>query len=90
MPHCPVCQTQVEAYTETYTSPYNKQEYEKYECPHCEVHWWEPLKIIPEFYEDEVFEGYIGFHEGMRLRIGKNHVEVDSFLFLLYCLERKK
>ncbi|HCP09435.1 MAG TPA: hypothetical protein DIT22_01860 [Thermodesulfobacterium commune] len=73
MPHCPVCQTQVEAYTETYTSPYNKQEYEKYECPHCEVHWWEPLKIIPEFYEDEVFEGYIGFHEGMRLRIGKNH-----------------
>ena len=30
------------------------------------MHWWEPLKIIPEFYESEVFEAYIAFHEGIR------------------------
>ena len=65
---CPICGTKqkIRAYTETYLSPYNNQEYKKYECPICKVHWWEPLKIIPEFYEDEVFEGYIAFHEGVR------------------------
>lgn len=43
MPICPVCQTVINAYTETYTSPYNRQEYKKYECPTCDLHWWEPL-----------------------------------------------
>ncbi len=63
---CPICKTEVDTYTETYTSPYNKQEYKKYECPTCDVHWWEPLKIIPEFYESEVFEFYSFFHEGIQ------------------------
>jgi len=75
MPKCPICETLVEnsSYTETYTSPFNNQEYKKYECPNCELHWWEPLKIIPEFYESEVFESYVSFHEGIRSRIGHNH-----------------
>ncbi len=73
MSDCPVCGTVVEAHTETYVSPYNKQEYKKYECPTCDVHWWEPLKIIPEFYESETFESYVTFHEFQRLRIGENH-----------------
>jgi 2-polyprenyl-3-methyl-5-hydroxy-6-metoxy-1,4-benzoquinol methylase len=72
---CPICGTSVEAssFKEVYVSPYNNQEYKRYECPNCDVHWWEPLKIIPEFYESEVFEGYIAFHEGVGTRLGENH-----------------
>jgi 2-polyprenyl-3-methyl-5-hydroxy-6-metoxy-1,4-benzoquinol methylase len=69
---CPICYTEVEErnFKETYVSPYNNQEYKRYECPNCDVHWWEPLKIIPEFYESEVLEDYIAFHEvvGTKLR----------------------
>jgi SAM-dependent methyltransferase len=72
---CPICGTSVEAssFKEVYVSPYNNQEYKRYECPNCDVHWWEPLKMIPEFYESEVFEGYIAFHEGVGTRLPKNH-----------------
>ena len=72
---CPICYTEVEErnFKETYVSPYNNQEYKRYECPNCDVHWWEPLKIIPEFYESEVFESYIAFHEGIGTRLGENH-----------------
>ncbi|WP_029551355.1 class I SAM-dependent methyltransferase [Thermocrinis jamiesonii] len=72
---CPICLTEVakENYSETYISPYNNQEYKRYECPNCDVHWWEPLKIIPEFYESEVIESYIALHEGIGLRLGQNH-----------------
>jgi 2-polyprenyl-3-methyl-5-hydroxy-6-metoxy-1,4-benzoquinol methylase len=72
---CPICYTKVEErnFKETYVSPYNNQEYKRYECPNCDVHWWEPLKIIPEFYESEVFESYIAFHEGIGTRLGENH-----------------
>jgi 2-polyprenyl-3-methyl-5-hydroxy-6-metoxy-1,4-benzoquinol methylase len=72
---CPICYTEVEErnFKETYVSPYNNQEYKRYECPNCDVHWWEPLKIIPEFYESEVFEDYIAFHEGIGTRLGENH-----------------
>jgi len=68
---CPICYTEVEErnFKETYVSPYNNQEYKRYECPNCDVHWWEPLKIIPEFYESEVFEYYIAFHEVMGTRL---------------------
>jgi 2-polyprenyl-3-methyl-5-hydroxy-6-metoxy-1,4-benzoquinol methylase len=31
------------------------------------------LKIISEFYESEVFEGYIARHEGVVTRLGENH-----------------
>jgi 2-polyprenyl-3-methyl-5-hydroxy-6-metoxy-1,4-benzoquinol methylase len=72
---CPICYTEVEErnFKETYVSPYNNQEYKRYECPNCDVHWWEPLKIIPEFYESEVFEDYVAFHEGVGTRLGENH-----------------
>jgi 2-polyprenyl-3-methyl-5-hydroxy-6-metoxy-1,4-benzoquinol methylase len=72
---CPICGTGVKAdfFKETYVSPYNNQEYKRYECPNCDVHWWEPLKIIPEFYESEVFEDYVAFHEGVGTRLGENH-----------------
>jgi len=72
---CPICYTEVEErnFKEAYVSPYNNQEYKRYECPNCDVHWWEPLKIIPEFYESEVFEDYVAFHEGVGTRLGEYH-----------------
>jgi 2-polyprenyl-3-methyl-5-hydroxy-6-metoxy-1,4-benzoquinol methylase len=72
---CPICYTEVEErnFKETYVSPYNNQEYKRYECPNCDVHWWEPLKTIPEFYESEVFEVYIAFHEGVVARLREHH-----------------
>jgi 2-polyprenyl-3-methyl-5-hydroxy-6-metoxy-1,4-benzoquinol methylase len=73
--NCPICKVEVEAssFKEVYVSPYNNQEYKSYECPNCDVHWWEPLKINPEFYENEVFEGYIAFYEGVGTRLGGHH-----------------
>jgi 2-polyprenyl-3-methyl-5-hydroxy-6-metoxy-1,4-benzoquinol methylase len=72
---CPICYTEVEErnFKEAYVSPYNNQEYKRYECPNCDVHWWEPLKIIPEFYESEVFESYIEFHEGIGTKLREYH-----------------
>ncbi|MGC8651439.1 MAG: class I SAM-dependent methyltransferase [Minisyncoccia bacterium] len=75
MLECPVCFAKVkeEDCKEVYVSPYNNQEYKRYECPNCGLHWWEPLKIIPEFYESEVFDSYIEFHTIQRSRLGTNH-----------------
>jgi 2-polyprenyl-3-methyl-5-hydroxy-6-metoxy-1,4-benzoquinol methylase len=72
---CPICRTELEAssFKEVYVSPYNNQEYKRYECPNCDVHWWEPLKIILEFYENEALGGCIVFHEGVGTRLGENH-----------------
>jgi 2-polyprenyl-3-methyl-5-hydroxy-6-metoxy-1,4-benzoquinol methylase len=79
---CPICGTEVEtsSFKEVYVSPYNNQEYKRYECPNCDVHWWEPLKIIPEFYESEVFEDYVAFHEGIGTRLGENHKAFFKYL----------
>jgi SAM-dependent methyltransferase len=72
---CPICYTEVEErnFKETYVSPYNNQEYKRYECPNCDVHWWEPLKIIPEFYESEFLELYTALHEVVGTRLGEYH-----------------
>ncbi len=78
---CPICYTEVEEqnFKETYVFPYNNQEYKRYECPNCDVHWWEPLKIIPEFYESEVFEDYIPFHEGVGTRLREHHKAFSKY-----------
>ncbi len=75
MVKCPICETciNVGGFSEVYISPFNNQEYKKYECPNCDVHWWEPLKIIPEFYEKEIFDIYTVFHEGIRSELRENH-----------------
>ncbi len=48
MPVCPMCGTKVDMdkQNETYTSQFNGQEYKKYSCPNCGLHWWEPLGIV--------------------------------------------
>jgi DNA-directed RNA polymerase subunit RPC12/RpoP len=47
---CPICYTEVEErnFKETYVSPYNNQEYKRYECPNCDViilTLWRGIKI---------------------------------------------
>ena len=72
---CPVCATEVEQgnYLQRYTSDWNKKEYKLYHCPNCHLEWWEPLKIEPEFYEEEGDEGYAVFHLGIADALGENH-----------------
>jgi len=69
---CPICDREffISDFKEIYVSPYNNKEYKRYECQNCEIHW-EPLKILPEFYEGEVFEGYVTYHKvvGIKLTI---------------------
>jgi len=73
--NCPVCGKEVEAkaYRETYVSDWNKKEYKLYHCPSCDLQWWEPLKVEPEFYEEEGEEGYAVFHLGISETLGENH-----------------
>lgn len=73
--NCPVCGKDVEAkaYRKTYVSDWNKKEYKLYHCPSCDLQWWEPLKVEPEFYEEEGEEGYAVFHLGISETLGENH-----------------
>ncbi|MCS7244446.1 MAG: hypothetical protein RMJ36_06920 [Candidatus Calescibacterium sp.] len=66
LPVCPSCESSVleEKYIETYIAPFNNQEYKLYHCPKCDLQW-EPLKIVPEFYEQEGEEDYVIFHMGI-------------------------
>ncbi|MFN4320354.1 MAG: class I SAM-dependent methyltransferase [Aquificaceae bacterium] len=75
MLNCPICASPREEkdFIETYVSSFNKQEYKLYHCPSCDLMWWEPLQIIPEFYEQEGEESYALFHMGLREEIGENH-----------------
>ncbi len=70
MPKCPICKTSTDKkkFIETYVSPFNQQEYKLYHCLNkdCNLQWWEPLKIIPEFYEQGGEESYEVFHLGIR------------------------
>lgn len=75
MPFCPICKSEEEVnnFKETYFSSYNNQEYKLYNCRKCELQWWEPRKIIPEFYEFEGEKSYAIFHLGVRKNIEENH-----------------
>ncbi|MCC6026223.1 MAG: hypothetical protein LM575_04555 [Caldimicrobium sp.] len=55
---CLIYGASVEAgsFKEVYVSPYNNQEYKRYECPNYDIHWWESVKFIPEFYESKVLK----------------------------------
>jgi len=73
--NCPICSTSINSHNflESYISPYNKQEYKLYECSDCFLQWWEPLKIISEFYEEEIFDSYELFHKGILKKLSKWH-----------------
>ncbi len=39
------------------------------ESSQCSIHWWKPLKIYTEYYENEFEPRYICYHEGLRINI---------------------
>jgi len=63
---CPVCKSKSIEFLDTYISRWNSQEYKLYSCKNCDLQWWEPLKVSPEFYEREGLSAYIIFHKGVR------------------------
>lgn len=65
---CPICNTNIhkEGNIDIYISKYNKEKYKLYRCPNCDAEFWEPLKIIPDFYDKEGEEAYGLFHSGIR------------------------
>ena len=82
MPKCPICETKVTNYIETYVSNFNNQEYKLYHCPNCDLQWWEPLKMIPEFYENEGLDGYKLMHN-INTALNSKHFAINSFLHFL-------
>lgn len=54
---CPICDASnnEKGFIKTYSSPFNNQEYKLYHCANCNLEFWSPLKIIPEFYEKSEF-----------------------------------
>lgn len=80
--NCPVCGIYLEndSFVRVYMSSYNKQEYKLYYCNGCDLQFWSPLRIIPEFYESEVFAFYEGFHTGLSAKISYNHMAFFNYL----------
>jgi 2-polyprenyl-3-methyl-5-hydroxy-6-metoxy-1,4-benzoquinol methylase len=72
---CPICNKadkEIESLIDSYISPFNGQKYELYYCLNCSLKWWEPLKMLQNFYEQEGYEGYQSFHMGLNDEIGEN------------------
>jgi len=88
---CPVCETPINErqYIETYVSPFNNQEYKLYECSNCEIQWWEPLKMIPEFYEDEGLEGYATMYD-INAALTSKHFAINIFFEFLEKIALKR
>ncbi|CAD7776722.1 MAG: Ubiquinone biosynthesis O-methyltransferase [Candidatus Methanoperedenaceae archaeon GB50] len=65
---CPICDTGINenSFIRTFVSPYNDLKYKLYYCPNCQLKFWEPLKMIPEFFENEGFEDYFYGHIGLK------------------------
>jgi len=82
---CPLCDTAIleGSFINTYISSYTKQTYKLYRCQNCNLEFWEPLKIIPEFYEDGVLESYATIHSGIS-KVTNHHKP-----FLKYFLKLK-
>lgn len=75
MIRCPICDTDIsdDSLKKTIVSPYNNQEYKLYHCPVCHIEFWYPLKIISEFYENDVFCIYQNEHSGKIKDIDAHH-----------------
>ncbi|PMP92022.1 MAG: hypothetical protein C0170_03485, partial [Hydrogenobaculum sp.] len=74
MLRCPVCKSAVEEdCKEVYVASYNQKEYKRYECEKCGLHWWEPLEISLDFYENEVLDYYANLHNPSSFELEENH-----------------
>ncbi len=63
---CPLCKTIMNEnnHKQRYISTINNQEYKLYCCFSCQIYFWNPMEIIPEFYEKEMFATYDDYHMG--------------------------
>lgn len=61
---CPSCFSSSSTKLRTYVAPYNQTEYTLHHCNQCNLQFWTPLEIIPEFYEASEHSSYECRHEG--------------------------
>lgn len=63
--NCPICKSDNITKTKvSILSPYNQIRYTLYKCKKCKLEFWDPIKIVPELYEDEFIESYKVMHNG--------------------------
>ncbi|OAQ21823.1 class I SAM-dependent methyltransferase [Thermosulfurimonas dismutans] len=73
---CPICgASSISSCKEVYIDPYFKNEYKLYSCNICDLDFWEPRKIIPEFYEEEFLDEYYMRHSGLTKKPRYYHLE---------------
>lgn len=82
MPNCPICNQKIkkEKFREKFFSSFSNLEYKLYHCQGCDLQWWEPLKMIPEFYEREGEKIYKYFHLGVREKLEERHKMFFKFI----------
>jgi len=80
--NCPACGNIIEDgnFLRVYVSSYDEQEYRLYHCKSCDLQFWSPLRVIPEFYESGKFDFYGGLHTGLRTKISYNHWAFFKYL----------
>lgn len=83
---CPLCGTGVRenSFLRTHSSSYTGQTYKLYRCSNCHLEFWEPLKIVPAFYEDEILDSYVSIHSGT------SKIAIHHKLFFKYFLKLEK
>jgi len=73
---CPTCEGAPSASLREHVAPFNSQKYTLHECSSCQLQFWFPLKILPEFYRDSDHEAYEQRH------MGKSSLHARHILFL--------
>ncbi|VVB89297.1 Ubiquinone biosynthesis O-methyltransferase [uncultured archaeon] len=63
---CPLCKTQTNenSFVQSYFSSINDKEYKLYHCFKCQLYFWDPMGIVAELYEKEMFDTYDDYHMG--------------------------
>lgn len=65
---CPGCGTSPSEWPglRAHVSRYDGTRYQLHRCSRCDLAFWSPLRLIPEYYEQEGLEAYENFHAGTR------------------------
>ncbi|HRZ41063.1 MAG TPA: methyltransferase domain-containing protein, partial [Candidatus Omnitrophota bacterium] len=73
--NCPLCHTRIDEkeFCRQYFQPFNRQTYKLYYCAACDLNFWSPLKLVPEIYEQEVFQAYANIHKGEDRALKPHH-----------------
>jgi len=72
---CPVCGLDFLAsqFQKVFFQRYNQQEYKLFHCKDCDLGFWTPQEVAPEFYRSEAMPLYSAFHEGARRPVSPHH-----------------